>query len=169
MPAHNCGRQACRPTTSSASKSPCIRWCFELTGKKEPKDGLEAKFSVYHGCAAGLLFGRAGEAGLPMMSSPAPTSVSRGARWWRRWTRRLTRRKCARDGRAQNGERREVHVEHAIGSLQRPLSDADLERKFTALAEPVLGAAAVRELMAQAWSVGKVGKSAGAGAAVRSA
>ena len=35
---------------------------LELTGKKEPKDGLEAKFSVYHGCAAGLLFGQAGEA-----------------------------------------------------------------------------------------------------------
>ena len=35
---------------------------LELTGKKEPQDGLQAKFSVYHGCAAGLIFGRAGEA-----------------------------------------------------------------------------------------------------------
>ncbi len=35
---------------------------LELTGKKEPRDGLGAKFSVYHGCAAGLIFGRAGEA-----------------------------------------------------------------------------------------------------------
>ena len=26
---------------------------LELTGKKEPRDGLEGKFSVYHGCAAG--------------------------------------------------------------------------------------------------------------------
>src|SRR3954470_22417081 len=34
---------------------------LELTGKKEPKDGLQGKFSVYHGCAAGLIFGRAGE------------------------------------------------------------------------------------------------------------
>ena len=34
---------------------------LELTGKKEPKDGLQAKFSVYHGFAAGLIFGRAGE------------------------------------------------------------------------------------------------------------
>src|SRR4030095_911060 len=34
---------------------------LELTGKKEPKDGLEAKVSVYHGCAAGLTFGRAAE------------------------------------------------------------------------------------------------------------
>src|SRR5262245_32637633 len=35
---------------------------LELTGKKEPKDGLQGKFSVYHGVAAGLLYGRAGEA-----------------------------------------------------------------------------------------------------------
>ena len=34
---------------------------LELTGKKEPKDGLQGKFSVYHGCAAGLIYGRAGE------------------------------------------------------------------------------------------------------------
>jgi 2-methylcitrate dehydratase PrpD len=31
---------------------------LELTGKKEPADGLSAKFSVYHGCAAGLGTGR---------------------------------------------------------------------------------------------------------------
>src|SRR5690606_10345535 len=34
---------------------------LELTGKKEPADGLQGKFSVYHGCAAGLIFGRASE------------------------------------------------------------------------------------------------------------
>jgi 2-methylcitrate dehydratase PrpD len=32
---------------------------LELTGKKEPQDGLQGKFSVYHGFALGLLFGRA--------------------------------------------------------------------------------------------------------------
>jgi tRNA A37 N6-isopentenylltransferase MiaA len=31
---------------------------LELTGKKMPRNGLEAKFSVYHACAAGLVFGR---------------------------------------------------------------------------------------------------------------
>src|SRR5688572_9113880 len=34
---------------------------LELTGKKEPQDGLQGKFSVYHGFTAGLIFGRAGE------------------------------------------------------------------------------------------------------------
>ena len=35
---------------------------LELTGKTSPRTGLEGKFSVYHACAAGVLFGQAGEA-----------------------------------------------------------------------------------------------------------
>src|SRR5512137_400551 len=35
---------------------------LELTGKRAPRSGLEGKFSVYHACAAALLFGKAGEA-----------------------------------------------------------------------------------------------------------
>src|SRR6185312_5066396 len=35
---------------------------LELTGKRTPRRGLEGKFSVYHACAAALLFGNAGEA-----------------------------------------------------------------------------------------------------------
>jgi 2-methylcitrate dehydratase PrpD len=34
----------------------------------------------------------------------------------------------------------EVHVEHAVGSLQRPMTDAQLDSKFSALVSPVLGA-----------------------------
>ena len=33
-----------------------------------------------------------------------------------------------------------MFVEHAIGSLQRPMTDADLARKFHGLVDPVLGA-----------------------------
>ena len=35
---------------------------LELTGKSSRARGLEGKFSVYHACAAALMFGRAGEA-----------------------------------------------------------------------------------------------------------
>jgi len=40
----------------------------------------------------------------------------------------------------------QVHVEHAIGSLQRPMSDAQLDAKFSALVSPVLGANRVDEI-----------------------
>ena len=47
------------------------------------------------------------------------------------------------------GSRVEVHVEHAIGSLQNPLSDAQLEAKFTSLVNPVLGEARSADITAQ--------------------
>jgi hypothetical protein len=46
----------------------------------------------------------------------------------------------------------EKHVEHAIGSVARPMSDADLSAKFLELAKPVIGAQAATALDA-AWRV----------------
>jgi len=54
-----------------------------------------------------------------------------------------------RDGRSLR-----VLVEHAIGSLQRPMSDAALSAKFHALTDPLLGVARSAELIAAAWSLG---------------
>ena len=39
----------------------------------------------------------------------------------------------------KDGRSVHVFVEHAIGSLERPMSDAALEAKFRIQAEPVLG------------------------------
>jgi 2-methylcitrate dehydratase PrpD len=116
---------------------------LELTGKKEPRDGLEAKFSVYHGCAAGLVFGRAGEAEFAdaIVNRPDVVALRRKVEA----TADPGIDEAAADVTAQlaDGERIHIRVEHAIGSLQRPLSDAQLDAKFAALVEPVLGAARV--------------------------
>ncbi len=127
---------------------------LELTGKKEPKDGLEGKFSVYHGCAAGLTFGRAGE---PEYEDAIVT---------REDVATLRRKVVATVDDAideasadvtavlRDGRREHVFVEHAIGSLERPMSDAQLEAKFRSLAEPVLGAARAGELVAACRGLG---------------
>src|ERR1700733_12147671 len=44
-------------------------------------------------------------------------------------------------------------IEHGIGSKLNPMSNADLERKFFGLAEPVVGAARTRELIEKTWNV----------------
>jgi len=119
---------------------------LELTGKKEPKDGLEGKFSVYHGCAAGLVFGRAGEAEF------ADEVVNRTDVVALRRKVEATADAGIDEAAADvtvvraDGRREHVRVEHAIGSLQRPLSDAQLEAKFAQLVEPVLGAAKARAI-----------------------
>lgn len=126
---------------------------LELTGKKEPTDGLEAKFSVYHGCAAGLLFGRAGE-------TEYDDAVVRRADLVELRRKVVATVDDAIDEAAadvtavlKDGRRVHVFVEHAIGSLQRPMSDADLGAKFHALADPVLGGARSASLLEQAWAV----------------
>ena len=44
-------------------------------------------------------------------------------------------------------------IEHGIGSRLNPMSDADLERKFAGLCEPVVGVARTRDLIAKTWGV----------------
>ncbi|MGZ5582848.1 MAG: MmgE/PrpD family protein [Usitatibacter sp.] len=130
---------------------------LELTGKKEPRDGLQVKFSVYHGFAAGLIFGRAGEA------EYADEIV-------RREDVTALRRKVVATvddsiGEAaaevtavlEDGRRVRVFVEHAIGSLEKPMSDKDLESKFHLLADPVIGEARAAKLIEACWQLGSAG------------
>jgi 2-methylcitrate dehydratase PrpD len=129
---------------------------LELTGKKEPADGLQGKFSVYHGCAAGLIFGCAGE---PEFADNIVTRDDVAA----------LRRKvvatvdngideAAVDVTAvlKDGRRVHVFVEHAIGSLQRPMSNAALEAKFRGMADVVLGEARSAALIAACWQLGSL-------------
>ncbi|MDB5872981.1 MAG: 2-methylcitrate dehydratase-like protein [Ramlibacter sp.] len=53
-----------------------------------------------------------------------------------------------------DGRRIHVFVEHAIGSLQKPMSDAQLEGKFHGLADPILGSPATSRLIEACWNVG---------------
>jgi 2-methylcitrate dehydratase PrpD len=45
------------------------------------------------------------------------------------------------------------HVEHAIGSLENPMGDADLEAKFRSLSEGILSPAQRDNLMRLCWAI----------------
>jgi len=130
---------------------------LELTGKKEPKDGLEAKFSVYHGCAAGLLFGEAGEGEFDDALVNRDDVVALRRRVVASVDPSIDEAEVRAVAVMKDGSRKAVHVEHAIGSLQRPLTDADLERKFSSLVMPVLGQGALKPLISSAWGLGAAG------------
>ncbi len=113
---------------------------LELTGKTEPRDGLQGKFSVYHGCAAGLIFGRAGEAEFSDEVVNRPDVVALRRRVQASVDASIDEAGADVTAVLTDGRRVHVRIEHALGSLQRPLSDAQLDAKFAALVEPVLGA-----------------------------
>jgi 2-methylcitrate dehydratase PrpD len=122
---------------------------LELTGKKTPKDGLEGKFSVYHGAAVGLIFGRAGEDEFADAVVDDPRVLALRARVVATVDDAIHEDAAIVTAHLRDGRSVEVRIEHAIGSMKNPLSDAQLEAKFDALVAPVLGAARSREITGQ--------------------
>jgi len=127
---------------------------LELTGKKTPQVGLEGKFSVYHSCAVAILFGAAGEA----QYSDAVVRDARITSLRDKVT--ATVHPGMREDQAhvsikmKNGRALEKFVEHAVGSLDRPMSDADLEAKFRGLCEGILSRTETDRLIRLCWDVG---------------
>lgn len=121
---------------------------LELTGKKTPQTGLEGKFSVYHSCAVALIYGAAGENeyGDDVVSNR--TVIALRDRITASASPDIREDEVRIRLTAGDGKVIDKHVKHAIGSLERPMSDADLEAKFRGLAEPVVGVAATDELIA---------------------
>ena len=121
---------------------------LELTGKKEPADGLQGKFSVYHGAAVGLMIGRAGEAEYSDAVVTRPDIVALRRKVVAVVDPGIAEESADVTAVLADGRREHVFVEHAIGSLQRPMSDAELEAKFSQLVLPVLGRAKLDALIA---------------------
>ena len=53
----------------------------------------------------------------------------------------------------RGGKQAHVRVDHAVGSLEKPMSDADLEAKFRGLCEPILGSDRSHELLQHCWKL----------------
>jgi 2-methylcitrate dehydratase PrpD len=56
----------------------------------------------------------------------------------------------------KDGSVLEKYVEHVVGSVARPMSDADLEAKFRGLCKGILPAAQADKLIGLCWNVGKL-------------
>jgi len=129
---------------------------LELTGKKEPQDGLQGKFSVYHGCAAGLIYGRAGEEEFSDEVVRDPLVVATRRKVQAVVDDTIDEAAVRVSAWLTSGERVDVAVDHAVGSLQNPLSDARLEDKFNDLVVPVLGADRARAITRTCWELAQL-------------
>jgi 2-methylcitrate dehydratase PrpD len=130
---------------------------LELTGKKTPKTGLEAKFSVFHASAAGLIFGRAGEEEFSDAVVASPELIALRDKISATVDDSIDEAAVVVTMRLNDGRVLTKKVEHAIGSMQRPMTDAQLSEKFLHLSTPVLGAAQSQLLCAASWKVADQG------------
>jgi 2-methylcitrate dehydratase PrpD len=124
-----------------------------LCDRRNPQNELQAHVSLYHWTAATLIRGtaRIEELQDPTVQDPAvmafqdkveaigdPSVTADAAEVT------IT----LKDGRSHT-----CRIDHCIGSAANPMTDAQLTRKFSELAEPVIGAARAKALIEQSWAV----------------
>ncbi|MDB5540456.1 MAG: 2-methylcitrate dehydratase [Devosia sp.] len=130
---------------------------LELTGKTEPRTGLEGKFSVYHAAAIALLRGDGTPSAFTDEAVRDPAVVALRDRVKATSNSAIDEDAVDIVVTLQDGERIELSVAHAIGSLERPLSDAAIGEKFFQQSAQVIGEQPARDLLAKAWDVEQAG------------
>jgi 2-methylcitrate dehydratase PrpD len=113
----------------------------ELTGKKTPQTGLQSKFSVFHSCAVALLYGRAGEHEYSDEVVNHPDVLALRAKVELIVDRSIDEAAVDVVLHASDGRTLTIQIEHAVGSLQKPMSNEQLRAKFVDQAIPVIGQA----------------------------
>ena len=124
---------------------------LELTGKRAPHTGLEGKFSVFHACAVAIVEGAAGE----QQFSDRAVQESQIVRLRDKITAvadaNMPPEAAEIEIYMRDGRHLQTFVRYAIGSLERPMTDADLEGKFRGLTEGVLPVERVHQLINLCW------------------
>ena len=120
---------------------------MELTNKREPRTGLEGKFSIAFAGAITWLEGTARHRQFTDDKVNRPDVkelcdridvVEDGA---------IGQTEAKATVRLRGGETRTEHVRHATGTPENPISDEELREKFTELVEPELGDQATRQVI----------------------
>ncbi len=126
---------------------------LELTGKRTPRTGLDGKFSVYHSAAVAIIAGRAGEIQYSDAAVHDAETIGLRDKVTATIDERMSPDACRIVVTLNDGRVLEQFVEHAIGSVARPMGNAEIAAKFADLVTPVIGAERGAQLLAAAWNV----------------
>jgi 2-methylcitrate dehydratase PrpD len=128
----------------------------ELTAIRNPQNGLEGKFSIFHAAAAALVTGAAGEPQFAdaVVRDPRVIAVRDRVSIAAEKTIRKLEAHVAIS--LRDGRKLEQHVEHALGTVERPMSDADLEEKFRSLTAETLPGNKIDEVIRLCWQLDKL-------------
>ncbi|MBO4225820.1 MmgE/PrpD family protein [Bradyrhizobium neotropicale] len=126
---------------------------LELTGKRTPQQGLEGKFSIYHAVAVAIVEGAGGEKQFSDRAVTDPTVVSLRSKVVPAVTPGIKPEQVDMTIVLKDGRHLHRHIEHAIGSLEVPMTDKQLETKFSDLADGILPAVMIRRVMDACWNV----------------
>jgi 2-methylcitrate dehydratase PrpD len=125
---------------------------LSITGVTEPQSGLQSKFSVRHSAAVALIDGAAGVAQYSDARAADP-AVAALRRKVQAVADETLRRDEAHVAILAAGVRHDIHIAHASGTADNPMSDAAIGEKFRANAEPAVGPERARHTCDLAWSL----------------
>jgi 2-methylcitrate dehydratase PrpD len=126
---------------------------LKLTGKKTPRTGLEAKFSIYHASAAAIIRGSAGPNEFTDETVQNAEVITLRDKVTAKMDEKVSEEEAFVSITLNDGTVLDKHIEHAIGSLERPMSKEALEMKFSGQAASALAAAQIDQVMAMCWNI----------------
>lgn len=128
---------------------------LEVTGKRHPVVGVDGKFSIYHCVAVAFIDGYVGEHQFTGERVLDPAVVKLSDRVSATVDPHVAADEVDIEVRLRDGRLLRKHVEHALGSLKRPLADSQLEEKFRNLSNEVLPEGQTEKLIELCWSLGR--------------
>jgi 2-methylcitrate dehydratase PrpD len=126
---------------------------LELTGKKTPATGLEAKFSVYHAAAVALARGDGNEDEFSDEAVRDATVLALRERVVPEVVGGIGKDEAFVCITLPDGTSREHHVAHATGSIENPMTDQQLVQKFRRLSGFALSGERMDRLAELCWTL----------------
>ena len=123
----------------------------KLCGNPAPRNGLEAKLSLHHSAAVALLEGSAGVAAYEDAKVRDPRVLALRAKVALSTDPAVAKEQARVRVLLADGVQHELFVERARGSLERPMTDAELDAKFRSLAAAELAPGGIERLAEQCW------------------
>ncbi len=129
---------------------------LELCGKKTPQTGLEGKFSVYHSVAIALIDGRAGEKQYSDEAVRNPQTIALRDKITVEIDNSLHKKSGEVTITLNDGTILNKVIESAVGGLENPMTNEQLDEKFLDLTVDILPIDKCKRLLADTWRMAEL-------------
>jgi 2-methylcitrate dehydratase PrpD len=140
---------------------------LDLCDRKKPPRPLDAQVSLYHWAAIALVRGRAGLDGYSAAALSDPEVISLQDRMAAVLNASLRINQAIVAMILKDGRELKERVEYCVGSLDRPMTDRQIEEKFRAQALTVMSSDRTAQLSALCWQLPELGSFEDIATAVR--
>lgn len=147
------GRSAISASTIAKVDLTVHPLCLQLCGRRTPASAVEGTFSVYHWTAIGLHFGKIQIKHFSNAFIADETIVSLRNKIDAKPDPSYRKDEAHIAVTLMDGAVLEQHVDYALGSVERPLSDNDLTLKLTDLTQGVLTSENAARLAKFCWNI----------------